>query len=189
MGNVPSQPTLHNLPKPKSEDLLAFLTLHGFIFGEPLDNGLTNQVTTPTGWCLRNVSTSTYSDYVDMELIFGDLVVATISGKFTSYDSHCSMWDEREKNKHIDLNQGQVVDGFFVDKRSVFQNHIKRYKALCRSVQGYSNKQEECDQAYDTLKKEAEQGGFDFVVERIELEKDPRVGGLTAMASLASGTD
>jgi hypothetical protein len=190
MGNVPSQPTLGNLPKPRDEDLLNFLVAQGFVFAEPLDNGLTHSVTSPVEWCLLNVSESTYSDYVNLHLIspLGE-VISSISGKFTSYDSHCHMYDMRREKKTVDLTKGKVVNGFFQDDRAVYQSHIKEYKALCRRFQGYPEKQGQCDQVYNILEQEAKDLAFEFNVHRIVLGSDPAVGGLQAMASLATGTD
>lgn len=195
MGGAPSQPTLNNLPKPdEGSDLHMLLLKEGFVFGEPLgERGITVRVTSkPDGWCLRNTSTSTYSDYVNMELISSTgLVIAEISGKFTSYDSYCRIQDVSTEGKVLDMSTGSIdSDGFFQDQRSLYQQQVKYYKALCRSCKGYeSTRQEECNQAYAKLEETAKQHGFEFNVQQILLGNNPIAGAAEAMTSLATGTD
>ncbi len=191
MGNAPSQPTMRNLPMPRQgSSLCSYLIKQGFVFGKPLHGELTYSVVSPDGWCLRNISTSTYSDYVHLELIApSGAVIASIGGKFTSYDSHCSMDDERDKNATVDLTKGSIVNGFFFDDRAVFQTNVKAYKALCRSCEGHSSKQEKCDAAYAALQKEATEHQFEFNVHRIVLGSDPVAGAAKAAVACASGLD
>jgi hypothetical protein len=93
------------------------------------------------------------------------------------------------EKKTVDISAGYVTDGWFETPQSHYHTNIAQYKRLCRSKDGYPKYQEECDKAYEDLKKEAEKVGVEFVVERIILGDNPTAGAMKAMASVASGLD
>jgi hypothetical protein len=97
MGNVPVKPSRRNLPKPREGTHLdSLLNDAGFVWGDALNEGHTHRVTMPDGWLLQNTSDGVYGDYVNLRLIDPQgKVVAHINGKFTSYDSHCDIYQSR----------------------------------------------------------------------------------------------
>lgn len=178
MGNAASAIDTSNVPAPENQELLNFLLSQGFQRSADQKN-----LKAAANWVLRNTSTSTYSDHVSLELINPQgLIVATIRGKNTSYDYYMRVTDVRSEKQSVDLSTGKVVDGFFMDAAALKQQAIKDYKSLCRSYQGYPEKQGECDAAYSVLEQP-------HAVQRIVLHDNPIQGGLQAMASLHAGLD
>jgi len=187
MGNTSTKPSPSNLPRPsKGSDLEHILDEAGFVFEDAQE--LVCPVTIPSGWTLRDVSTSSYSDYVSIELVNPlGIPIAHISGKFTSYDAHCQISSvEREQ---IDMSTVTIEDGWLLDKNTLYRRSVASYKAACRTHDGYPEKQSECDKMYDALCKQAEQVPIPFVVERIILCDDPVKGAADAAFASVAGLD
>lgn len=189
MGNVPRKPSPQNLPKPTPGSTLDNLMREaGFVFGED-DKLTTNIKTFPEGWALRDVCRSTYSDYVDLQLIDPTgLPVAIIYGKFTSYDSHCSIAPIQD-GERVDLSTCSIVNHWLVDANSAYRSAVNRYKTACRQLDGYPDHQAECDHLYEEMKAFAARVPIDCPVQRIILGNDPTKGTLDAVAATQMGTD
>ena len=93
------------------------------------------------------------------------------------------------EREHVDITNGYTENGWFTTPSSIFNKHITEYKKLCRVHDGYPTQQEKCDEAYNSLKAEAEKIKVKLIVERIKLGSDPITGAQKAAWNEIRGLD
>jgi len=187
MGNLPTSPSLQHLPIPENAEFKQQLEAMGLVFEgqRPMQGEVTVPVRVPEGWFLYG-----NESYCSLHSADGTKL-ATISGKYTSYDAYCYMHAAGADAPKLDVTQGVVNEsGWFMDAQTRFDANVRDYRRRCSAVMGYQEShQTQCDEAYRALQKQATELGVDLPVKRIVLGFDQAGSGLNALGNAVTGAE
>lgn len=165
------------LPLPENQELMTMLP---FTWKEQIHENC-YAVFMPDDWYLKD--SSSRADLVNIKIVDpSGKIVAQVYGKTASYDFHVSM-QKPYKEETIDLTSVRIKNGYLFDKNDVLMEDLRRYRQFCTSVNGYNDKQVECDAMYEVLKKKFDDEGEEIPISRIKLSaKSPLEGAALAMS-------